>query len=383
MEGSVAPRVSIIVLFMPGSRWVERCIDALRQSVPETVQHELIIVANGFAGEAPPPMHGPELRLLRSAVNLGFGGGCNWAAHHARGEFLIFLNDDAIVEHGWVEPLLEAAETDPGVGAAGSVVLAPDGEVEEAGRVVWCDGTSHPIRLRHGEADESPVAREVDYCSACSLLVRRRAWDEIGGFDERYFPAYYEDSDLAMQLRARGWKVVCAPRSVVHHHRSASTDPMWRRFLGLRNHRLFVQKWRDALAIFPQRPRDDPRASEIYGAARAARSRREALYDLTVSQRGRPSLPPRGDPPRGDATPERLALLEQEVTHLMAELQVKDDYIAHLGATRPEMQRALSRVLTGERRSIRRREFIKGLPVVGPVLHRTLHRVRRWRPPRP
>ena len=317
------------------------------------------MMANGVAASAPPLITADErTRVLRSDVNLGFGGGCNWAARHARGEFLVFLNDDTEVQPGWLEALLETAARDDSVAAVGSLVLTGDGRVEEAGRVLWRDGVSHGIA-----AGLAPAAarlqrvREVDHCSACSLLVRRSAWEAAGGFDERYFPAYYEDTDLSLALRRRGGAVVCASESRLVHHRSVSTTPVWRRFLGLRNHDQFVEKWSAVLPLFPTRPRDEPTRVEVDAAAAGAGERRRALYDArTMEQK------PVGG--TGAAT-DRVSLLELEVAHLQAELRLKDEYIAHLGATSPAMERALGHMLEEERRRIRRRERIRRLPLLG------------------
>ena len=346
------------MLFLDGSPWIARCVDSLRRNIPAALPHELIILGNGIGAGAAPVAADERTRVLRSEVNLGFGGGCNWAARHARGEFLVFLNDDTEVQPGWLEALVAAADADPGVAAAGSLVLSADGRVQEAGRVLWRDGVSHGI------ASGLPAAsarlegiREVDYCSACSLLVRRSLWEAAGGFDGRYFPAYYEDSDLCLELRRRGGAVVCAAGSRLVHHRSVSTTPVWRRFLGLHHHRLFVEKWAAVLPQFPVRPRDEPTAEEVEAAARGAAERRRALYDAAAVEQHPPVA--------GAAATDRLALLQLEVAQLQAELRLKDEYIAHLGATAPEMERALARMLADERRRIRRRERIRRLPLVG------------------
>ncbi len=96
--------------------------------------------------------------------------------------------------------------------------------------------------------------RDVDYVSFSSAMVRRQTWDDVGGFDERYFPAYYEDADLCLSARARGWRVVCEPASVVVHDEGGSSAVRFRQFVSARNRRLFVDKWRATLAGFDERP---------------------------------------------------------------------------------------------------------------------------------
>ena len=371
---SAAPLVSIVVLYLEGSPWISACLESLRRHLRASQPHEVILLANGMAPEAQlTDADRQGVVHLRSNVNLGFGGGCNWAARHAQGEHLLFLNDDTIIQPGWLDSLLAPLQSNAAVGAAGSLLVTPDGRIEEAGRVLWRDGVSHGIA--HGlPAAEAhvPAVREVDACSGCSLLVRRSAWESVGGFDARYFPAYYEDADLCLELRRRGWAVVCASRSTVRHRRSSSTPLLWRRFLGLRNHRVFVDKWGDILAEFEARPRDQPSLSEIEGEAQAASQRRLAIYHRFGMQAGGDSSQrtsaTRGEAKKADGPSEaqdRMELLEQEVRTLQAEVRLKDEYIADLVARTPDMERALQRLLREERSRERRRELLRDIPVLG------------------
>jgi hypothetical protein len=111
-------------------------------------------------------------------------------------------------------------------------VFFPDGRIQEAGTVIWADGSTLPVgRELPGEARSWHFVRKVDYVSACSLMVRRHAWEEVGGFDTEYYPAYYEDVDLCLALRERDYSVLLEPRSRVSHHESASSDARFKQFL--------------------------------------------------------------------------------------------------------------------------------------------------------
>jgi GT2 family glycosyltransferase len=383
-----AMTASIIVLFLEGSPWIERCMDSLRQRVPASLAHEVIVLANGVAADVALPFEDEgDVRVLRSRVNLGFGGGCNWAARHATGDYLVFLNDDATVEEGWLQGLVDTIESDQRVGAVGSVVLTPGRNLEEAGRVVWSDGVSHPVGSNLAQAKaQLPPVREVDYCSGCSLLVRRSAWETVGGFDDRYFPAYYEDVDLSLSLRVRGWSVVCSSASRVVHQRSVSTSVLWRRFLGLRNHGAFVDKWQAALPFFDGRPRDEPTHTELERAVRRAQERRVALYHRfgmpsASNAEGEGSGGSEWTAASNPAAPDKMALLEEEVAHLEAALRLKDEYIAHLRETSPQMEAALQRLLSEEQRNARRRERVQQIPLVGVTAAWLKRRVRRHQQP--
>ena len=163
------------------------------------------------------------IRLRRNATNRGFLHSCNSAAQAARGEFLLFLNNDTQVLPGWADAMLALFRARDDTGAVGSKLIYPDGRLQEAGAVVWADGSGWNFGR-----DEDPrwsmynYVREVDYCSGASLMVRRAIFDRLGGFDPRYAPAYYEDTDLCFRLRAMGLKTLYQPCSVVVHYEGVS-----------------------------------------------------------------------------------------------------------------------------------------------------------------
>lgn len=193
--------------------------------------------------------------MLRSPVNLGFAGGCNFAARYSASEYLAFLNDDAAVEPGWLGALIETADSSRQIGAVGSKILFPDGALQEAGSVIWRDARTSPIgRASLSATPEYNVARRVDFCSANGLLVRRSSWTAIGGFDESFYPAYYEDVDLCLTLKHRlSQTVIYQPRSVIYHAEAASSEPSFRRFLFERNAAILAEKWHDELMAYPVR----------------------------------------------------------------------------------------------------------------------------------
>ncbi len=160
-----------------------------------------------------------RVRWLRADANRGFTLNCNWAAAQASGDPIVFLNNDTFVLDGWLDELVDALRRDPRAGMAGSKLLNADGTLQEAGAIIWKDGSAWNFG-RDGDpaAPEFSYAKETDYVSGASIAVRRGAWDAVGGFDPRYAPAYCEDSDLAFALRERGWRAVFTPFSVAVHH---------------------------------------------------------------------------------------------------------------------------------------------------------------------
>lgn len=195
------------------------------------------------------------VRPLFARVNLGFGGGNNYAARYAQGKYLVFLNDDTVTQRGWLEALVAVAERDEMIGAVASRILFLDGRLQEAGAIVWSDGSCYP--LGRGQAIGSlayTYARDVEHASANGMLMQRSAFERARGFDDQFFPAYYEDVDLCLTLRHRlGARVVYEPRSVIYHYESATAnrDPDFRSFLFERHRRLFCKKWERELAYYP------------------------------------------------------------------------------------------------------------------------------------
>jgi GT2 family glycosyltransferase/glycosyltransferase involved in cell wall biosynthesis len=246
------PTVSILILTRHRPQRLERCLAALAR-LPDPVSREILILLNDADDDVRAMLEAQAMpvRILESPVNLGFAGGCNMTAAAATGRYLAFLNDDTEVEPGWLQSLVEIADSDPSVGAVGSCILFPDGSIQESGSIIWRDGST--MGLGRGESPGSPgvsFVRRVDYCSACSLLVRREAWNAVGGFCEDYFPAYYEDVDLCLSIRALGYRVLYTPRSRVRHDEGGSSDPGFRLFLHRYQRRRFRQRWGHLLQEF-------------------------------------------------------------------------------------------------------------------------------------
>lgn len=146
--------------------------------------------------------------------NLGYPSACNLAAGGARGEALLFLNPDAQADPHCVEHLGRALSEHPRAAVAGAQVLLPDGRVNAGDNPLHLSGLSWAGR--YGAPPEDGPPRPVAVCSGAALLVRRSAFEQLGGYTEGFF-MYYDDVDLAWRARLRDWQVLFCPRAQVVH----------------------------------------------------------------------------------------------------------------------------------------------------------------------
>jgi GT2 family glycosyltransferase/glycosyltransferase involved in cell wall biosynthesis len=257
LHTSPEPRVSVLILTQKDAGLLRGCLTSLARHLPPAVPTEVLVLCNGARPEvvafAQRELTGA--RVFVSPVNLGFGGGNNRLAREARGELLLLLNDDAEVEPGWLEPLVETLDEHPDAAAVGSRILFPDGRVQEAGSVLFDDGSTAPVgRGLPPGSGAYAYRRQVDYTSANSLLLRKTAFEQVGGFDEGFHPAYYEDVDLALSLRTAGWQWLYDGRSRIRHQESASTTTHYKHWLFARNIERIRSKWSSVLAGQLERP---------------------------------------------------------------------------------------------------------------------------------
>lgn len=248
---SSSPRASIIVPVYNQLHMTLACLRALAEAGDEC-GFEVIVVDDGSSDATPELLPSvPGLVFHRNRENLGFIGACNAGAARARGEFLVFLNNDTTVQPGWLDALLATFSRYPDTGLAGSQLVYPDGRLQEAGGIIFADGSCWNYgRFEDPAHPRFNFVREVDYCSGASIAIRRELFESLGGFDAHYAPAYYEDTDLAMRVRRQGLKVRYQPASVVVHHEGATsgTDTgSGIKAYQVANQAKFQQRWREVL----------------------------------------------------------------------------------------------------------------------------------------
>lgn len=227
LRSAAEPRVSVIVPVYGKVAMTLRCLVSLG-TCREATPFEVIVVDDCSPDETERVLSAmPGIRYARAHANGGFVASCNLGASLARGRTLCFLNNDTIVLPGWLDRLIETLDAEPDAGLVGSRLIYPRLALQEAGGVVWRDGSA--TNFGNGRDPFSPTynyLRDADYCSAASVAIEKELFDRVGGFDARYRPAYYEDTHLAFAVRAAGERVLYQPASRVVHDEggTAGTD---------------------------------------------------------------------------------------------------------------------------------------------------------------
>lgn len=217
------PTVSIVIPAYNQFTYTYYCIKSILEN-SENVSYEVILAddcSNDLTTKIASVVE--NLIIARTPSNMLFLRNCNNAAQKAKGKYVLFLNNDTQVQDNWLKPLVDLCEKDQTIGMAGSKLVYADGTLQEAGGIIWRDGSG----WNYGRNDDATkpeynYVRDVDYISGASILIRRSLWEELGGFDEYFAPAYCEDSDLAFRVRKAGYRVVYQPLSVVVHFEGKS-----------------------------------------------------------------------------------------------------------------------------------------------------------------
>lgn len=235
------PIISIIIPFYNEINQTIACLQSIQQQ-HINIDYEVILADD----KSSDPFHKVlqnivGVRYFRNEENLHFLRNCNLNAAHARGKYLVFLNNDTIVKPGWLQNLYETFFEHEEVGIVGSKLIYPDGELQEAGGIIWEDASGWNWGKGHNA--NHPLynfLRDVDFVSGASLMIPTDLWNEVGGFNENLKKAYYEDVDLCFRVRSMGYRILYKPSSEVVHIEglSCGTDVT----KGAKKHQLVNQK---------------------------------------------------------------------------------------------------------------------------------------------
>ncbi|ALA58574.1 glycosyltransferase [Nitrospira moscoviensis] len=235
---------SIIIPVWNKIELTAQCLQALA-SVTKDVTFEVIIIDNGSTdgtAEFLNKLTG-DVRIIRNEHNLGFAKACNQGARASRGHYLVFLNNDTIPQAHWLRPLVREVEEHAEVGIVGSKLLYADGTVQHAGVVFMRSRLSpyHIYRMASADLPAVNQRREFQAVTAACMLIRRELFEAVQGFDEAFINGF-EDVDLCLKVRDKGYHVIYQPRSVLCHLESQTPG---RNARDEDNSRLLQERWGD------------------------------------------------------------------------------------------------------------------------------------------
>jgi GT2 family glycosyltransferase len=244
------PVCSIVIPVFNRGVFTKACLLAIEKSVrPEQLPYEVIVVDNGSIDETPSLLNAwarsrANARVVSMGQNFGFARACNEGARLAHGQYLVFLNNDTLPTPGWLERMVCLAQSETQVGIVGSKLLYPDGRIQHVGVVF--DENKNPKHIYSGFPADIPsakISREYQAVTGACLLVGSQLYQAAGGMDESYQNSY-EETDLCMKIRVRGYRVLVCADSVVYHFEGISEG---RRAVDFRNSALFKARWQDQI----------------------------------------------------------------------------------------------------------------------------------------
>lgn len=374
------PSVAVIVLSWNGERFLKPCLEAvLTQNYPVL---EVWVVDNGSTDQSATiaQTYAPRARLIQTGENLGFAGGNNVGLRNTQAEIVILLNQDTVVQPGWLAAMAETF-ADSTIGIVGGKALYPDGKtIQHAGARVK-PGTANTEHIGVGELDTGQYDQlaDMDYVTGAAFAVHRRVLDRLGELDAKYYPAFYEEVDYCYRARRAGFRVVYQPRAVFLHHETASLPARsYFQVSAFHRHRLrfVLRHWDFAeLETFATVERD---ANEIVNdeddVAACARAYFEAMLALGPIAIQRQTDVTLGPPLSGDQRRwlfGALQALRQQMLTRLPEVMASTSRMTH--SPTADDASGLERLVRAAEERVRPQEQrapVSKVPVVGPLITR-------------
>lgn len=237
------PKVSIIIPVYNQYSLTMKCLRSIKENT-KLESYEIILIDDCSTDETLNIEKWVEnIIIFHNGQNKGFLKNCNFAVNYAKGDYIYLLNNDTQLLPLAVDNLVDVLEKDERVGAVGSKLIYPNGKLQGAGSKISKRGKvssngylENPLDKRYN------VLKEVDYCCGASLMVRKNIWQRLGGFDEYFAPAYFEETDLCFRIKKLGYKVIYQPISEVVHYTSQAYSESSSKLMKI-NHKKFKRKW--------------------------------------------------------------------------------------------------------------------------------------------
>ena len=265
------PDVSIILVLYNQAELTFACLSSIVETLATApFGVEIVIADNGSADQTAALLDRIDgAVILRNGANLHFLRAVNLAAGSARGRCILLLNNDAQLLPGALASALRTLEADPKIGAVGGRIILPDGTLQEAGSIIWQDGACSGYARGESPSNADVMfQRDVDYCSGAFLLTPAALFRGLGCFDDRFAPAYYEETDYCVRLWESGYRVVYDPDAVILHYEFGSSAGAKAMQLQAANHAVFTAQHEDFLSRqFPVSPKNVMSARRARSAA--------------------------------------------------------------------------------------------------------------------
>ena len=230
MSEFVKPMVSIIIVNFNGKHYLESCLSSLTKIDYDNL--EIIVVDNNSTDGTIEFLvqNYPSVITLKLDQNYGFAKPNNMAAKIAKGDLLLFLNNDTEVTPTFVSELVDVLLNDKQIAICQSLLLKPNGEMDSSGDFI------DKIGIVYNSKEKINEIREISSARGASMIIRKKIFEELHGFDEKFFVSF-EDVDLGWRSWIRGYKVVINPKSVVYHYGGKTHDSIKNEiaFHGLKN----------------------------------------------------------------------------------------------------------------------------------------------------
>jgi GT2 family glycosyltransferase len=223
----MSPVLTIILVLYNKAHLSFDCLQSLRNNIDSSiVEYEIIVFDNGSSDRTTDLLEAIDNAVvITNKENIGYLRAVNKCVEIARSDFILLLNNDTYVPHGTIERAIETLKEDSSIGAVGAKLILPNGVLQEAGSIIWADGSCHGYLRNFDPAHfAANFTRDVDYCSGAFLMTSRELYVRLGGFDEIYAPAYYEETDLCAKYQENGYRIVYEPMVEIIHYEFGSAS---------------------------------------------------------------------------------------------------------------------------------------------------------------